>query len=160
VANLSGNIAKNISLMAINQPIDLATFMECREIVEVPATGLAAQRHTADDIKRLEDTLPPPGQEYRVHNSRFHFTLVEMSHNVLLEIAHQPVVVALEAQLDLTRLGRDFHEVDLEHHQMLIEAIRNRDVGASQHIMKEHLAWLAIQFQAGWRKIEFSYTKG
>jgi DNA-binding FadR family transcriptional regulator len=160
VANLSGNIAKNISLMSINQPIDLAAFMECREIVEVPATGLAAERHTEDDLQRLQDTLPPAGQEYCVHNSRFHFTLVEMSHNLLLEIAMQTVVVALESQLDLNRLGRDFYEIDLEHHQMLIEAIRDRDTAASQHIMKEHLAWLAIQFQAGWRKMELSYAKG
>ncbi len=121
---------------------------EVRRMLEAESAALAAERATADDVRRLDElaeTRYTRGdrrtyEKYLRANSAFHLALVRATHNARLEAIvmsaldqHQrPLYLGLGVGVDGKASTREHHEV--------VDAVRARDAGRARTLMTEHIA--------------------
>ena len=117
-----------------------------RAELEGLAARLAAQHATAEEVQVLRDMveddrnlLDDPSALARA-NRRFHKQIHLASHNRFLvrqlDLVHRSM--ALMATTSLAAEGRG--EVAMEEHQAIVDAIANRDEGAAQKALRDHIS--------------------
>ncbi len=94
-ASLSESLRSGIGLLSAAADVTLDELLEARELLEVPAARLAAQRR-GQELERLRAAIPAeplrlPIDEQFAYNKEFHVALVEATGNVLLRIAAEPI---------------------------------------------------------------------
>lgn len=130
------------------QGADFASLQEYREVVEVGAARLAAERATPEDIDALRERLVAL-QSARTHDSRheadqlFHRAIAIAAHNdmVLLTIdGITPLLFQLRqhAWSGWERSGRGVEPI-VEAHATILERIEAHDVDGAARAMTEHL---------------------
>lgn len=145
---------------------DLRDIWELRIAMETHAATLAAQRHSDEDIERLEDLLFAMRQAIDVLDSateeeekwqchqqlaqsdiRFHLAIMETSRNKLIRaevdrfrVIHDIVlpVGKRPSQSRNVKSKEDNMEI-WQSHKAILDAIRNRDEMATYIAMKDHL---------------------
>jgi DNA-binding FadR family transcriptional regulator len=149
-------MSTNISLLERSTELSLAEFLEARELLEIPAARLAAERRTEAELERLRATLPDAphnlttGEQF-VHNRDFHSTIVDTCANSLLSLAAAPIFIVLQTRLARRRLDDAFHTAINLHHREIAAAIEAADGAAAGEAMAEHLAWLRPAYERAWR---------
>jgi DNA-binding FadR family transcriptional regulator len=139
-AQIADYLHASLSLLAESRNAGVESLLEARDILEVPAAGLAALRRTPEDLEALRATLYDPADEpigRRIQLSR-HF------HEVMLRAANSPIVEALSGPIFrvlyerlIDRLSKhDFVEDD---HQLIFHAIEAGDAEAARREMQIHL---------------------
>jgi DNA-binding FadR family transcriptional regulator len=154
---ISALLRTNISLLSESRELSLAEFLEAREMLEVPAARLAAERRTAHDVARLWESIPDAPQtldtgEQFVLNRDFHSTIVDICSNRLLSLAAQPIFVVLQTRLARSALGDTFHTSINAHHHAIATAVAAGDPVRAGDEMAEHLAWLRPMHERVWRE--------
>jgi DNA-binding FadR family transcriptional regulator len=156
VDHISEFLRGNLNLLSESEHVTLEEFLELRELIEVPAARLAAERASADDVERLGGTIPEEPlqmttQEQFAYNKGFHTVIVEACGNTLLYIATQPVFTVLQTHLARSTLGRGFHASINEHHRAILAAIAAGDADAAGEQMRAHLEYLRPAYERAWR---------
>ena len=156
VDHISAFVHANVELLTESQHVTLGELLEARELLEVPATRLAAARRTAVDLERLRATVPTEQmklgtKEEFVYNSEFHSCVLDASGNALLSIAAQPIYSVLQTNLARSTLGRQFHRAIHEHHRRIIEAVEAGDADAAAVEMRDHLHFLTPYYEKAWK---------
>jgi GntR family transcriptional repressor for pyruvate dehydrogenase complex len=126
--------------------ITVDTLLEARELLEVPAAGLAAFRRTGADMEILEESLVGPQpfdsaarQELSLD---FHAALLRTAGNPLMEVLARPVFGVLSERFQVGDLSAAFWaEVD-DDHRRIFEAVRDGDVDGAKTATRAHLAAL------------------
>jgi len=136
--------------------VSLDEFLEARELLEVPAARLAAERRAAADVDVLRSSIPDRPlelgtQDQFAHNKRFHSVLLGMCGNTLLYVAAQPIFSILQTNLARSTLGRGFHRSINEHHREITAAIEAADADAAGESMREHLVFLRPAYERAWK---------
>lgn len=154
VERVSELLSSNLSLMGVELSLD--ALLEARELLEVPAAGLAANRRTQDDIEALQRAIPEAPltlsvEEQFVHNREFHFRLVEAAGNPILSIAAQPIFIVLQTHLRRARLTDAAHRHINEEHREIASALESRDAMAAEDAMRRHLASLRPGYERAWK---------
>jgi GntR family transcriptional repressor for pyruvate dehydrogenase complex len=157
--HISAFLGANISLLSQAERVSLDEFLELRELLEVPAARFAAQRHTADDLERIELAIPDDTrdlglEEQFIFNKGFHSAVVESCGNTLLLIAAQPVFSVLQTHLKRSTLGRRFFTQVAADHRAIAAAIVAGDPDAAAAEMREHLAFLRPAYKRAWREAD------
>jgi DNA-binding FadR family transcriptional regulator len=123
--------------------------LEGRRILEVEATGLAAERRTNGDLdglssclKGMRGALADP-ETFSELDVRFHDRILIASRNRLLREALRPVVDVLRTGRILTsrnavRLEGGATRAQREHEE-IYGAIEERDVGTAREAMRRHV---------------------
>jgi GntR family transcriptional repressor for pyruvate dehydrogenase complex len=153
---VSDALTFGVTLLSKSNNVTVDELLEARELLEIPATRLAAARSTEEDLERLNASIPRRPldltvTEQFVQNRGFHRTIVEASHNTFLSIAAQPVFEVLQTRLQRSALGPNFHETINDHHREIADAIADRDGERAQRLMQSHLEWLRPQHERVWR---------
>jgi DNA-binding FadR family transcriptional regulator len=156
VDHISAFVHANVNLLTESQEVTLEELLEARELVEVPATRLAAERRSDLDLERLKATVPADEprlgtQEEFAYNSEFHSCVIEASGNALLAIAAQPIFSVLQTNLARSTLGRQFHRGIHEQHGRIIEAVEASDAAAAEREMRDHLRFLRPYYEQAWK---------
>ncbi|MGH3059148.1 MAG: FadR/GntR family transcriptional regulator [Gaiellaceae bacterium] len=156
VDHISEFLRGNLNLLSESDHVTLEEFLELRELIEVPAARLAAERASPGDVDRLRDTIPEQPlrmttQEQFAFNKGFHTVIVEACGNTLLYIATQPVFTVLQTHLARSTLGRSFHSSINEHHRGILAAIAGGDADAAAEQMHAHLEYLRPAYERAWR---------
>jgi DNA-binding FadR family transcriptional regulator len=156
VDHISEFLRGNLNLLSESEHVTLEEFLELRELIEVPAARLAAERASPDDVERLRGTIPEEPlqmttQEQFAYNKGFHTVIVEACGNTLLYIATQPVFTVLQTHLARSTLGRGFHSSINEHHRAILAAIAAGDADAAGEQMRAHLEYLRPAYERAWR---------
>ncbi len=156
VDHISEFVRGNLNLLSESDHVTLEEFLELRELIEVPAARLAAERASAGDVERLRDTIPEQPlrmttQEQFSFNKGFHTVIVEACGNTLLYIATQPVFTVLQTHLARSTLGRSFHSSINEHHRAILAAIAGGDADGAAEQMHAHLEYLRPAYERAWR---------
>ncbi len=156
VDHISQFLHASINLLTEAQDVTLEEFLEARELLEVPAARLAAQRRTQGEVELLRGAIPNEPlklgtQEQFVHNKEFHSVIVEASGNTLLVIAAQPVFTILQTNLARSTLGRRFHRAINDHHRAIVAAIEAADADSAGGEMLSHLEFLRPFYEKAWR---------
>ena len=156
VDHVSDSLSSNIALLADARDLTLEDLIEARELLEVPAARFAARRRAPGDVERLRKAIPADEpvldvQSEFIHNRDFHATLIECCGNTVLQIAAQPVFLALQTSLSRSGLGRNFHRTVHAHHIRIVEAVHSADEDGAAREMRDHLAFLVPYYEKAWR---------
>lgn len=140
---ISEFLETGLSLMTMFENISVDHLLEVRDMLEVPAAGVAAVRHVPAQIEELQDTLFDPrtvqAGDLFPRNRSFHDVLLRMTGNHLLGLVAQPVFRVLnERFLREAAPKRFWTRVDADHREILA-AVRARDEAAAREAMHEHL---------------------
>lgn len=155
--HISAFIGSNISLLSQAETVSLDEFLELRELLEVPAARLAAQRHTAAGLDEIERAIPHDTRDLGVedqfvYNKGFHSAIVEACGNTLLLIAAQPVFSVLQTHLRRSTLGRRFLNQVIADHRRIAAAIAAGDADAAESEMHDHLEFLRPAYRRAWKE--------
>lgn len=154
-------IAKSISTSIINPLILALVFeqgtskelFELRLLIESGAAELAIQKASDEDIERLEEANRKLRETVETHlvepqklldlDINFHHTLLEVTKNPFLAKIGKAVYTlfftSIEKTVELDPVG------GYKNHQMVIDAIKKRDMDRIREITKESLSfWMAI----------------
>ena len=137
--SVSDYLEASFALMAGADEVDVAQLLEAREILEVPAAGLAARRRSADDLAELRAAVDAG----RHGDQRFHSLIVSACGNPLLDVVCQPVFAVLRDRFLRDQAPPSFWTRVNRDHIAILRAIEARDAEASSHQMRAHLARLA-----------------
>jgi DNA-binding FadR family transcriptional regulator len=156
VNGVSEYVQSSISLLADADDVTLEELLEARELLEVPAARLAAERRTEEELERLRDAIPDEPlrlgtQRQFVYNQDFHLAVIDGCRNALLAIAAQPVFAVLQRNLARSKLGARFHRTINEHHRAIAAAIEAGDADAAGGEMYDHLEYLRPYYERAWR---------
>jgi GntR family transcriptional regulator, transcriptional repressor for pyruvate dehydrogenase complex len=152
VTNLSPDrIVESISLLLRNEPHNIESLQEARDLLEVPAARLAAARRTDAHLARLRAIASELEEEHSISprlvdgDTEFHIEVARATGNPVLALLSQTIVALLRTErlyrqdFDVTRLP-----TALADHREIIDAIADGDGERAGHAMSDHLARVAL----------------
>jgi DNA-binding FadR family transcriptional regulator len=152
---VSSFLHSSFTLMADADDVTIEELLEARELLEVPAARLAAQRRSEDELERLRETIPDrplrlgPDQQF-VYNQDFHLVVLDWCGNTLLSIAAQPIFGVLQRNLARSKLGVRFHRAINDQHRTIAAAIEAGDAETAGAEMSAHLEFLRPYYEQAW----------
>ena len=153
---VAGFVHSSLALMTNADDVTLDELLEARDLLEVPAARLAAQRCSEEELERLRTAIPDEpmrldlDQQF-VYNQGFHHVVLHGCGNTLLSIAAQPIFGVLQRNLARSKLGPRFHRALNDQHRTIAAAIEAGDADAAGAEMQEHLAFLRPYYERAWR---------
>jgi DNA-binding FadR family transcriptional regulator len=155
---LSDSLRSGIGRLALGEHLTLEELLEARELLEVPAARLAAQRRADADVERLRESIPGEPlklttQEQFVYNRDFHSIVIDACGNTMLAVAAQPIFEVLQTHLSRSKLGREWHRAINHHHRSIAAAIEAGDDDAAAGEMHDHLQYLRPFYEKAWRTV-------
>jgi GntR family transcriptional repressor for pyruvate dehydrogenase complex len=134
-----------LRLLAALHGFTFEHMFETRGILEVSASGLAAERATGDQLATMAEeiaemfaTLDDP-QQYLIHDIRFHRAIAAASANpTLATLVEMVSAVMYERRRETIDRAHDFTE-SLELHRRIYRAIRNHQPDEARLAMREHI---------------------
>lgn len=149
--HVSDYLEASLGLMS-GDGISVGEILEARELLEVPAAGLAAARRTQEHLRLLEEVLEREersrirGDTRREHR-QFHEVVLAAAHNRLLDLMTDPVFRVLQGRFLRDDLTEDsWREID-DDHRHIAESIAKGDVAGAEHAMREHLRRLRAVYR-------------
>jgi DNA-binding FadR family transcriptional regulator len=155
---ISGYLTTNISLLIDSAELSLAEFLEARELLEVPAARIAAERAAPEERARLRALVPDGldaltiGEQFTL-NRDFHSSIVDLCANSLVSLAAAPIFVVLQTRLARTNLDSSFHAAINRHHREIAGRVEQADPEGAGDAMREHLQWLRPSYERAWREL-------
>jgi DNA-binding FadR family transcriptional regulator len=159
IGHLAVMVSSGLELLTGFERLTLEELLEARELVEVPAARLAAERRNQADLESMRDSIPPldeirePERRF-VQNRDFHGAVVDAAGNGLLALAADPIFRVLQTHLSRSALDDDFHDAIADQHRLIAEAIEQGDPAAAAAQMHDHLDYLRPYYERAWRFAE------
>jgi GntR family transcriptional repressor for pyruvate dehydrogenase complex len=135
-----------LGLLAALHGITREGLFEARRVLEVSASGFAAERATGEQLAAMSDeitgmytSLEEP-QAFLLHDVRFHRAVAAGSNNLVLSALIE-MVASLHYEQRRVTIERARNELreNADIHRRIYQAIRSRDAEASRVAMDEHL---------------------
>jgi GntR family transcriptional repressor for pyruvate dehydrogenase complex len=132
-------------------------FIEARLLVEVRVAGLAAERRTEDDLRRIE--APLSVQESNVSDagaevddvvgvaSSFNLLIADAAHNEVLAAMIGSFVELMKERGPRLYALPGFDEWDLKEHRGIYDAVRDQNAELASDLMREHILQLAERYR-------------
>jgi len=152
----SGTVVSGIGLKALEglitdvlklEPVDFASLVETRVIIEVNAARYAAKRRTKDDIEAITKALNDykakikDGVNAVEEDLLFHLTIAEASQNKALKsfmLIITPDIIS--SFIDLQVCSKEHFSKTIEEHQEILNHIIAEESEMAAEAMKRHLA--------------------
>jgi DNA-binding FadR family transcriptional regulator len=140
---VSDFLEASFGLLSDSEHLTVDHLLEAREILEVPAAGLAAVRRTDEHLTALRSCFPARDEASRAHlfegNLLFHITIVEAAGNMVLPVITRPIFSVLR-----TRFLRDaappvFWRRVARDHREILAAIEDGSEADARGRMERHL---------------------
>ncbi|MFC7958822.1 FadR/GntR family transcriptional regulator [Rhodococcoides kroppenstedtii] len=151
VGHISEHLETGVALMTAAETVTVDQLMEVRNLMEVPAAGLAAFRRTEDDLARLRDTIFDPtetqGPDTFAKNQEFHLVLLRASRNPLLELITAPVFRVLSKRFGRDHAPEGFWECVDHDHRAILEVVEAGDSMTAMNEMRRHLDHLGGSYR-------------
>lgn len=135
--NVTDALEFGLGLLASSEGVTVDELLEVREILEVPATRIAARRITPEMLRELERTLD--NENGFDHHRQFHITLIKAAGNRLLEVVTTPIFEVLRTRFLRDGAAGDFWGNVGDDHAKIVAAIRANDADAAAAEMLNHL---------------------
>lgn len=152
VDRITAVIATNLGQLAMARTIDVDELLMARELLEVPAARLAAERRTEKDLDAFREWLIDPEQLDRTEvfetNRSFHRAVITATGSSLLDLLTQPIFVVLRERFLRDRAPASFWQEVTEDHRVIADAIAAGDAAAAGDAMQDHLVKLRVTYEA------------
>jgi GntR family transcriptional repressor for pyruvate dehydrogenase complex len=150
VTNLSPDrVVESMTILLRNEPHNVASLQEARELLEVPAARLAAMRRSDTHVARLRAIAAELEEEQTISarlvdgDTEFHVEMARATGNPVLVLLSQTIMALLRTE----RLYRDdftgFSTAFADHRE-LVDAIADGDADRAGQAMADHLIHVAI----------------
>lgn len=152
IGEVSEFLAASLGLMS-SSTISVDDMLEAREILEVPAARLAAERRDQDQLDAMREAMERErvarGRGSRFTERRnFHAVVVECAGNAVLGAVAEPVYRVLQTKfLDPTMEVGLWGRVDAEH-EAILAAIADGDADRAARTMRDHLRGLRDAYRS------------
>ncbi len=149
---VSDYLETSLGLMSGTEDMTLAHLLEAREVLEVPAAGLAALRHEQHHLEEMravverEQQTRGRGSKFREHRT-FHGIVVDATGNGLLGVMTEPVFRVLQARLTRSEMDAGFWKQVDDDHIEILQRIEAGDSDGAEAAMKAHLAKLSVAYR-------------
>ena len=131
-------------LTLINQTSAEELF-EARQIIEAGLAGLAAERATPDDLRRLAEEIEGMRRSmdnpeiFFSHDIRFHKAMADAANNPLMSRVMDTIADLLYQFRRESASHRGHFEGAIRGHERILEAISRRDPVAAKEMLSRHL---------------------
>ncbi|AJY77700.1 hypothetical protein VN24_13145 [Paenibacillus beijingensis] len=128
----------------VEQKEQLKSLLEFRSIIEPEATGLAAERITDEELDNLKQILEYSQKDctreiFRSLDVKFHLQIAKAARNSFLENAVRQIRIKINLGLDLLPFDENIKVMSDHTHQLILQALIERNSDKAREIMKEHL---------------------
>ncbi|KQU28774.1 FadR/GntR family transcriptional regulator [Rhodococcus sp. Leaf233] len=151
VGHISEHLETGVALMAAAETVTVDQLMEVRNLMEVPAAGIAAFRRTDEHLEQLNATIFDPnevqGPETFAKNQEFHLVLLRAAHNPLLELITAPVFRVLSGRFGRDHAPEGFWQCVDSDHRGLLDVVEAGDSMAAMDLMRKHLDHLGDSYR-------------
>lgn len=148
---ISEYLETGLGLLSGTEAISLDELLEARELLEVPATQLAAERRTEQHLVDLHRAVEAERAETGVrfhHHRRFHVLVLEASGNSLLQMMTVPVFGVIRSQFVIQPSERELWAgIDGDHVEIL-RLIEDGDGDGAAQAMQNHLVRLNAVYRS------------
>lgn len=142
----------SLGLISATDGISVVDMLEAREILEVPAARLAAERRQEHHLDALRDAIEREkrtrgrGMKFEEHRN-FHALVLQSSANPLLDLMTEPVFRVLQQKFLGPEVETAFWDRVDDDHEEILTAIRDQDPAAAGAAMREHLSHLSQAYK-------------
>lgn len=147
VEKISDYLETSIGLLSGDKRVTAQQMLEARDVLEVPAARLAADRRQESHLDAMRAAMEREvvtrgrGDRFAEHRD-FHQVIVEASGNVLLGMMNEPVFRVLQAKFLKPTLPEGFWATVDHDHGAILAAIGDQDAEAAGQLMADHLVAL------------------
>jgi GntR family transcriptional repressor for pyruvate dehydrogenase complex len=143
VSDISAHLETGVGLMTAVETVSVDQLIEVRQMLEVPAAGIAAHRRTDAHLDALRRSMFDPdaahGAETYVHNQEFHRVLLRAADNPLLELITTPIFRVLSSRFGRDQAPAGFWQCVDTDHRTLLALVEDRDSMGTMSAMRRHL---------------------
>jgi len=135
----------SISLMFQLGKASVRDLTETRLIIEPHTAKLAAQRASAEDIEKIEESI----RQYEVavnkkversfSDMNFHICVAEASKNIVMILIIRSLMLLLYKSVAELKLSNEDRKEVIKGHKEVFEAIKNRDSAGAFRRMEKHV---------------------
>jgi GntR family transcriptional repressor for pyruvate dehydrogenase complex len=140
---ISGYLEASLRLLAQADSLTIGQLAEARDMLEVPAAGLAARRRSEEQLQDLKAALFDRGQvtlEQAIESSKtFHTALVRATGSPLVEVLARPVFEVVYDHVQGWEAPPGFWRRIAGDHERIFEAIAAQDPATAQDAIRDHL---------------------
>lgn len=149
---LARSLSVGIEMLAGSADLNVAEMLEARELLEIPATRLAAVRATPAQIDSITDHIESRRREEAegrelVANWNFHTLVVRAANNPLLELMSEPIFHVLQSRFARIRASSGFRQRVEADHRAIAAALIGHDADGAAAAMLEHLEYLRPSYK-------------
>jgi DNA-binding FadR family transcriptional regulator len=144
--HLSDVLSMGVGLLLASNEVSPLELMQAREMIEVPAAGIAALNHVAEHLDGLRaglfDPINDSVETMVIEHRVFHLALAKATGNAVCELISRPLYPPIDAGRRAAALPRHvWVRIDAEHRD-IIAAIASRNASAAEAAARRHLAHL------------------
>ncbi len=139
---ISGSLEAGLGLLSMRREVSVDTLLEARELLEVPAARLAANRRSDEQLAQLHAAVREEHAALRSDfegHRRFHAAVLDAAGNALLEIMTQPLFSVLRTRFLRDEASPKFWEQVAEDHGLILACIEDGDGEGAAQEMLHHL---------------------
>ena len=141
--HVSSSLETGLSLLAAAAALPLPMIAEVRELLEVPAAGLAAIRRTDEELAVLRRCVIEPESlddaSLFEHHRRFHIIVLRAAHNPVLELVTEPLFSVLQDRVFRESVAPLVWRQVSEQHRGILEHLEAGDEAGARAAMQSHL---------------------
>ena len=140
---IRGYLEASLRLLAQPHNLSIEELAEARDMLEVPAAGLAAIRRTEDQLQELRATLfepeeTPPARAIEL-NKAFHSVLMRSTGSPLVEVLTRPVFEVIYDHVVEYDAPAGFWSAMYGDHDSIFAAVAAQDAVTAQDATRAHL---------------------
>ena len=139
----SDDAVVRVADVLFNSDRTLENVVEARLAIEPFIAGVAAQRHTAENLRELEESIEASHEsaisDGSARRKGFHTCIAEMSDNPVLGGIVRSLLIGTRGAPRLAAADPVQQQVWHSDHEHIFEAVRDRDAKAAQRLMATHL---------------------
>jgi GntR family transcriptional repressor for pyruvate dehydrogenase complex len=141
---ISNYLEASLGLLALSEDVPVDALLEARDMLEVPAAGLAAARRSATDLERMRHALFDPAASVDTdrlleHNRAFHMALLRATGNPLVDVLARAVYGVLNGRFLHARATPTFWSQVVRDHRLILAAVEAGDAAAASSATQSHL---------------------
>ena len=140
---LADTLTTGMRMLRAASVVDAAELLEVREMVEVPAAGLAARRRTEEHLTVLRESLFDPestsADDMISQHPRFHEAVAAACANPLIELIARPLNTLANAPELLADLPHEAWVLVDADHRAILAAIEAADPAAAEAAAAAHI---------------------
>jgi DNA-binding FadR family transcriptional regulator len=140
---ISGYLEASLRLLTQADSLTFGQLAEARDMLEVPAAGLAAQRRSDEQLQDLKMTLFDRGHvtvAQAIESSKaFHTALVRATGSPLVEVLARPVFQVVYDHVQGWDAPAGFWPRIAGDHERIFDAVAAQDPAGAQDAIRDHL---------------------